>query len=161
MQTDQTLQSKLGPLMEPGPVAFSFSTTGWYVLAGLLLFFLSFLAYRALKNYRAQAYRRQALAQLEALPASKSDANPRAALAELTLLLALLKIVATQRYGRPKVASLSGMEWWRFLESTGKETPFGQYADKISTALFSEEGLDDQTLKTLQRLTKTWIKTHA
>ena len=101
------------------------------------------------------------MAQLEALPASKSDANPRAALAEVTLLLALLKIVATQRYGRPKVASLSGMEWWRFLESTGKETPFGQYADKISIALFSEEGLDDQTLKTLQRLTKTWIKTHA
>ena len=149
---------ELGPLMEPDPVPFSFSTPGWYFLGGLFLVFVLYYSYISYKKYRRNAYRRKALSQLSELENSNKDSQGSA---ELNSYLVQLKVVALQSYGRDVVASKAGKEWLSFLDSTGKNTPFTKYDAVISDSIYKEMTPDKESLLEISELTKRWIKTHA
>ena len=80
---------------------------GLWVLIAASAVALLLLAWRAWRRYRANAYRRQALGELDALAPSQADG--------ILLISAILKRVALVSYPREQVASLSGDDWARFL----------------------------------------------
>ena len=64
----------LHPLREPLPIGWWPPAPGWWLLAGLALAALLLLAWHALRRYRANAYRRQALFRLTELVTERRDA---------------------------------------------------------------------------------------
>ena len=148
----------IGTLLEPDPVAFSFETPGWYILAGILLMSLILFFVRWLRNYRKNAYRREAVKQLSAI---QNSTEGSAIGSSLQQLLTLLKIVAIQTYGRPAVAPLYGKNWLSFLQGKGKDTPFIEYESAIINALHAGKAVDRQEMEALFSLSKRWILTHA
>jgi hypothetical protein len=146
-----------GRLIEPDPVRFSFDAPGWYVLAVILIISFVIFFIRWMKRYRKNAYRRAALRRIAELT-SASTASTEIILNELMILL---KRVALQTYGRQKVASLSGEEWFSYLESKGKNTPFVEFEEPVTAAIYEGEKLENKTIDELVQLSKKWIKTHA
>ena len=68
----------LHPLREPLPVGWWPPAPGWWLLAALVLVALLALAWFALRRYRANAYRRQALARLRELATGyQQQADPQ------------------------------------------------------------------------------------
>lgn len=92
---------------EPAPVSMAPATAGWTVLALMLALAILWLLWRGVRQWRANAYRRAALAEL----ASAGD-DPAA-------VAAILRRTALAAWPRTRVASLRGGEWLRFLDSTG------------------------------------------
>ena len=149
---------KVGSLIEPDPVRFSFDTAGCYFIGIMLLLVAIILFYKWLHNYRKNAYRREALKELAAIKDKISENSSNAGLNQLFILL---KLVAIQTYGRSEVASLYGKEWISFLEEKGKETPFSNYASEFNNTLYVGTGMDNSKLQQLITLSKKWIVTHA
>ena len=65
----------LHPLREPELVSWWPPAPGWWVLGALLLLGLAILTWFALRRYQRNAYRRQALARLEALQSEYRSAG--------------------------------------------------------------------------------------
>ena len=156
--SEEIIPDDLGPLLEPDPIPFSFSTPGWYALAVVLIISGALFLVKWVKNYNLNAYRRKAIAKVNQL--KTIDEKPKN---EETLrqLLTILKIVAVQAYGRAQVASLSGENWLNFLEAKGHDTPFTQYKQAIALSIYQQKKTDQKTVDEISDLTKKWIKTHA
>lgn len=91
-------------LILPPPVAFWPATPAWYVLFAILAAMALWLGWRVWRRWQADAYRREALRELQ-------SAQP----AEIA---ALLKRTALAAWPRATVASLSGNDWAGFLRRT-------------------------------------------
>ena len=98
----------------PQPVSWMPQTWGWALAAALLLVVFMLLALRALRGYRANAYRRQALVELNGIERRVLDPQTRHdAVGDLA---ELLKRVALVAWKREEVATLSGAAWIDFLK---------------------------------------------
>ena len=150
--------TNIGTLYVPEPVRFSFETPGWYLLAGLLILLFILLIFKWLKQFRENAYRREALKNLAVIEDKFSKQQDVLCLNDV---LVLLKGVAIKAYGRQQVAQLYGNEWLQFLESKGENTPFTQYKHNIFNSLYEAVIVDVKELKKIMELSKKWIKTHA
>ena len=109
------LLDQLQDIVEPPPVSMAPATWAWAVLAALLLALAALAACAWLRHRRRTAYRRAALAELDALaPAlARGDAPALAALA------ALIRRTALAAFPRDEVATLTGSGWIAFLDRTG------------------------------------------
>lgn len=99
---------------------------GWLLLGLLLLAALAWAGRRFGHWRRRTRYRREALAELDAL--ATAPAGPQA----LVAISALLKRTALVAYPREAVASLAGTAWREFLCASG--TP--EFADAACDPLF-------------------------
>jgi hypothetical protein len=139
----------------PDPISYAPATAGWIVVGALLLALLVYLAWRAAKRWRANAYRRAALAELATIEKTTS----------LGALPALLKRTAIAATSRDEVAGLSGQEWLRFLDRTLGGESFtrghGQLLTRIAyrTQLQFDDIPRDDVAQLLQ-LSRRWIKHH-
>jgi hypothetical protein len=117
--------STIGQLIEPESIAYSFNTPGWYLVFGLLVLIALFIAILQYWKYRKNAYRREAVEQIKDFIQQKNE-NVVFELNEL------LKRMTIALYGRKKVASLYGLEWFNFLVSTTNKQSL------VSTDSFNE-----------------------
>ncbi|MBO9406274.1 DUF4381 domain-containing protein [Shimia sp. R9_1] len=143
------LINQLAEVPEPAPVSMIPQTVGWAVLAGALGLALLGWAWRIWRHYQANAYRREALA---ALDAAASDA---------AAISTILKRAALTAYGRTSVAALSGDDWLRFLDKTGgaAEGGFVKGAGRIlAAAAYRPEPV--AAGPDLQALARHWIRNH-
>jgi hypothetical protein len=90
---------------EPPPVSMMPQTWGWAVLALILLIAGMVAAIYMWRRYRANAYRRYAVKELEA-----ARQDPAA-------VAAILRRTALAAYPRRDVAGLTGDNWLRFLDA--------------------------------------------
>ena len=145
----------LHPLREPLAVGWWPPAPGWWLLAGLVLVALLALAWFALRRYRANAYRRQALARLSELATGyQQQADRQRFIAETN---ALLKSVALVAYPRREVAASSGARWLAFLNSSlGQEE---QFPEGFVSGAYHRQCPDIDTDQVL-RAAASWIRRH-
>jgi hypothetical protein len=144
--------------MVPEPVGFSFETPGWYVLLVFILILTAFLFVKWLLQYRKNAYRRAALKELDNINTRVSENPDRN---NLNDLLILLKRVSIKTYGRAEVASLSGSDWFVFLEKKGKDTPYTHFEKEMNSSVYGDAPVGNESFEEISTLSRRWIKTHA
>lgn len=141
----------------PPPVPYTPSTVGWLVVGVLLLAFVIGIAWRLARHWRANAYRREALAELEAI-----EREPGAVLQTLPALLKRTAIAATSR---ERVAALTGRKWLVFLDRTLGGESFSRGTGQLLTRIAYRDAAGLQAiprrdLDELLRLARRWIRHH-
>jgi len=109
MTNDLASLERLHDIVAPPPVPWWPPAPGWYVLGGVLFFLLALGLVAWLQQYRANAYRREALRELDALEEKQQWQE----------LSVLLKRVALSAFPRTEVASLTGESWMAWLNQHG------------------------------------------
>jgi hypothetical protein len=122
------LLNQLSEFTEPPPVSMVPATPAWTVLAALVLAGVAVAIWAWLRHRRVTAWRREAMAELDALAPGLEVCDPAA----LAALQTLLRRVALASAPRPQVAPLSGDGWTRFLADTGAR--FGDLARDLALA---------------------------
>lgn len=142
----------LKELAWPDAIPFVPQTTGWLIVALMLLTLLAWLAWRARKRWLKNAYRREALKSIDAM-----RANPSVA-AQLPLVLRRSALVA---YERRDVASLRGAEWTGWLnESAGRELFSADAARTLDGLAYGREQLSPADIEPLLAASRDWVRLH-
>ncbi|MEM8955610.1 MAG: DUF4381 domain-containing protein [Verrucomicrobiota bacterium] len=145
MAPDPTSLENLRDLVTPPPAPWWPPAPGWFALGAIVFAAALFLALRAYRHYRQNAYRRQALRELETTDSPQEIA-------------ALLKRTALAAYPRSKVASLSGSAWTDWLTTTSNTPLPAEVATQLTHSIFSKENTENA--QTLRAYTKSWIIHH-
>lgn len=156
MNETSTYNSTIGQLIEPESIAYSFNTLGWYLVFGLLVLLVLFVAIRQYWKYRKNAYRREAVTQIKDFIQQKNE-NLVFELNEL------LKRMTIMLYGRKKVASLYGLEWFNFLVSTSNKqsSVSTENFNEFTKALYNNSYELTETQKTeLAEFAILWVENH-
>lgn len=156
LQEDLSQPEGLGNILEPDPIAFTFETIGWKVLAVSLFIGAIVVLYRQLKLYRKNTYRREAIKKMQVIETENASSQSK-----LNHLNIILKQVAISAFGREQVAALYGDAWFSFLDSKHKNSDFAKYANTFKNAQYSDEEVDNDTLDLISGITKKWINQHA
>lgn len=146
----------IGPILEPDPVLFTFETIGWKIVGIVLLIVAIVLFYKWLKLYQKNKYRREAVQKLKLIETQKAESQYK-----INQLNIILKQVAIITFGREKVAQLYGNDWFVFLDSKNKKSEFAKYSVNFSDAIYNDKEVDETTLKSIYKITKTWINEHS
>lgn len=131
-------------------------TWGWSLLAVVIVALLALWGIRRYLRWRADAYRRAALIELD----QRLDDEGAIALAEI------LRRTALSAYPRERVAGLTGQRWWRFLDASlgDRRTPHfdGPLGQELSTAPYRATTTDGTTPPSaeLVALSRRWIRHH-
>jgi len=122
MDANGGLIKELADVSVPAAPSWLPQTQGWAVFGVVLLLAAFWAGWRALRRYRANRYRREALVELSALESSVDAGNEQRvrALASATVLL---KRTALAAWPREQVAALSGEGWGRFLGANAGSAP--------------------------------------
>lgn len=139
------LLEMLYPAPAPEPISMLPQTWGWAVLAACFVAVLIFGIVLALRHRRANAYRRQALVELDGC----SDDSAQIAL--------VLRRAALAAYPRAQVASLVGDDWMNFLKQSAD---ISQFSDSTLQALVNAPYRKGATVPGGADLARHWIKSH-
>jgi len=146
--------AQLHPLREPALIGWWPPAPGWWVLLALALLSLAGLAWALLRRYRAGAYRRRALRQLEAIRRDFQGGGSSAECVARTN--ALLKSVALRAYPRPEVAPASGRAWLDFLNHSAARKP--EFEEAFLHAPYEVNAAIDH--QRLHEAAAHWIQCH-
>jgi uncharacterized protein DUF4381 len=147
--------ANLHPLREPLAIGWWPPAPGWWLLLAITVAALVAAGYFGYRHYRANAYRRRALAALEQLRADFGEhADSRSYLSQIN---ALLKSVALIAYPRRDIAALSGRQWLDFLNTRVKTT--GLFQQDFAAATYRREAPDIDPEQT-RNCAAAWIKQH-
>jgi hypothetical protein len=132
------------------------------VVAALVFAVVIWVAWHWWRQWRANAYRRAALVELDQLVAQSHDSARR--VVALQALPELLKRTALAAFPRHEVASLSGTAWLGFLDHTGGSRDFtsgpGALITEIAYVPRYTEHLDQAQQEAVIQCVRRWIRKH-
>jgi hypothetical protein len=162
MSADPTSLDHLFDIVTPPPVPNWPPAPGWFVVGGVVLMLLFWIAWRAWRHWQAASYRRAAPAEWQQLKIQTAD--PRLQEAALRHLPELMKRTALAAFPRAEVASLSGIEWLRFLDRTGHTDAFtrghGQLLPELAYDPRAVTQLGAASVEELFGVIRLWIAGH-
>lgn len=130
------------------PISWWPLAPGWYVVLCILAISGVCWAFKWLREWQANQYRREALRELDEI--SPED------------LPSLMKRVSISVWPREKVAALSGDTWLQFLDQSGNTKEFTQGAGRFLLDLSYNPDCqitpDSQEYQQLLKLVRRWIK---
>ncbi len=147
----------------PEPVSWVPSTGAWYALAAAVAIGICVAVFLAVRRYRANRYRREALFRVDAISAAIGDPEQRdQALRQLPVLV---KQVALAFSAREEVARLSGDAWLEFLDRRWDGDRFRNGPGRLLPTIAygsrrSREAIPDAEIGELTALLRAWIKGH-
>ena len=147
--------ANLHPLREAIPIGWWPLATGWWLLIAIALLCMVGLVYVLVKRYRANAYRRRGLAQLQTLRQQFLEQENASQYVAQTN--ALLKSVALISYPRREVAASNGRQWLAFLNDRMSSTE--QFHSDFVTAAYSKT-CPDMDMDQMHRAARAWIRRH-
>lgn len=152
------LLKELAETDTPETISWLPQTIGWQLLLLLLLVMFAHKAYKALKRYQHDIYRRNALSWLSRLPeynASSPDNIYRQ-------LPSLLRKVSLYAYNRQEVCLLSHSAWEQWLDEQCTLTNFsGENAELLYQLAYKPNyQIDVQQMQRLRSDISTWIQHH-
>jgi hypothetical protein len=160
--SDPASLQNLNDIVTPAAVGWWPLASGWYLLLGVFSFALIWLAYRLINRWFANRYRRAALRELLLLKQAAQSEEMRAS--SLRQLPVLLKRTALSAYPRSDVASLSGNDWYQFLNSSLKEPVFTASMSitlgNISYSSRDTSAIDKHASEELIAASAQWMKHH-
>ena len=142
----------------PEPVAWWPQTLAWQVLAVLLLLAAAYSLFCYWRSWRANRYRRDALAKLAEIEQQSTQS-----LEPLLQLPVLLKATALKVYPRHKVARLSGQNW---LDSLNHDRPpiftasIGLSLTTVAYQPIDQWQFGSEQRQDLLNACRAWIKSH-
>jgi len=146
MSDSATSLDRLHDIVQPPPVPWWPPAPGWYVVLALAAVATAWLGFRYWRQWRANAYRREALRELK-------TADTPAEIAEL------LRRTAIAVAPRQTVASLSGSDWVEWLtESTGQPVPRPVHV-QLAGGIYEADN-EDTDVTPMRMYAETWIKQH-
>lgn len=162
MNPDAISLDHLHDIVMPPPVSWWPLASGWYwILVFVLFLFLVQLA-KWFIHWQHNLYRREALAELSRRETElENPAHRAAALLELS---ELLKRTALTTFPREQVASLTGKEWFDFLDQTARTPVFCDgHGAMLESAIRDPRvaaSLDEGKLRELVSIVRDWIAHH-
>lgn len=146
----------LNDIVLPGAVPWWPPAPGWYVVLIVMAAVLLWGAFRTLKAWRKNSYRRQAVQEL-----SKIRKQGSTAAVDIPVLL---KRAALSAWPRIDVAGLTGSAWHGFLDRTAPGASFPPTAALILDRLsYSARGAYEPSREEFELLcaaTECWIRRH-
>lgn len=144
----------LQPLREPEAIGWWPPAPGWWLLALVAALVLGALCALLLRRRRAGAYRRRALARLDAIRVRCAGHGDSTVFA--TEVNALLKRIAIDAYG-DHVAATSGETWEQFLRDSVAEGP--RFSAGFTQAIYRDMAgaLEEDAL---YRAARHWLARH-
>lgn len=124
MSSDPGDLANMADLALPQPVSFWPPAVGIWIIGAMAAAMLAVSAWRAWRRYRADAYLRRALAELDVLTGGGAEIGEAVS--------AILKRAAMVAYGREEVASLTGPGWAAFIARTA---PSGVQTDDLTVRI--------------------------
>ena len=157
--------TQLADVVLPAPVSWMPQTIGWQVLGVLLVIAALVAAWRMVRRYLRNRYRREALAEMRELEQRWQGGSASAAQL-LVALPPLLKRCALAAWPREQVAGLSGQRWVDFMQARAGSAQAGirglapllcelEYRDADALA-----ELDAQQLRAVLDASRQWIVGH-
>lgn len=160
--TDPTSLQNLNDIVLPEAVGWWPLATGWYFLFGLLLIILGWFAYTSVRRWINNRYRRAALQQLQLLAEDIRNSDKRDT--GLRQIPVLLKRTALSVYPRGQLASLTGKNWYDFLNSKVSKPTFTETTanllDEISYSVGDLRKVDTKAADNLLNASHHWLKHH-
>lgn len=146
MNDDDANLDRMHDIVVPEPIPWWPPAPGWYVVFAVLLCVAIFLAYRAWKRWRANAYRREALRELENA-------------ASVFEISELLRRTALAVAPRPVVAAQVGSSWPQWLEGTASVALSERVRKQLALGPYD---LSDSAgdVGDLKQYATEWIKRH-
>lgn len=146
MNNTATSLENLHDIVSPPPVPWWPLAPAWYVVLLLALCVLFWLGLHYWKQWRANAYRRAALREL-------NDARTTKAIAEI------LKRTALSIAPRESIASLTDPEWIAWLSNRAPKQMPDEVRRQLTEGIYSS-GEDPSELTTLRAYAAAWIQHH-
>ncbi|TWT43525.1 hypothetical protein KOR42_44660 [Thalassoglobus neptunius] len=145
MKTDPASLSNLQDIVLQEPVSWWPLAPGWWVVLGICAIGLAVWTFRIVRRWKANAYRREAIALIE-------DARTVADVANV------MKRTSLSAYPRQDVAKLSGTKWCDWLNQTGQLEMKSAVRRTLTEALYSGDATDG--LAELKSFATDWTKRH-
>jgi Domain of unknown function (DUF4381) len=145
----------LNPLREPEAITWWPLSPGWWLLALVVLFAITFLLYTLYRRYQARRYRRLGAAQLRRLHDSYSQHGNTYEF--ITAGNALLKSVALEAYPAAKIAACHGNKWVEFLNIGMPENKRFDPAFAVSIYEKNPDSIDSDAF---HEAANHWIRHH-
>jgi hypothetical protein len=142
----------------PAAISWLPQTIAWQIIFLLLMILLVCKIWQKYQEYKANAYRREALNWLRNLP-RYDEANPHPAYRQIP---ALLKKTALHYYGREVVNQQRFSEWEHWLDLQCAKCDFENKCPQLFTELAHAPviSIDNQKMSVLIEQVKRWIKYH-
>lgn len=150
---------KLSPIIDADPIPFTMDTMGWKVLSFTVFLAILFIAYKYYLRYKHNAYRREAVTQIQALVLSETESTS----AIISQIMFLIKQTALQSYDRKTVASLEGENWLNFLDKKLNQSFYINHQEVIASAIYKNEFNNNSAFNkdNFANMSIKWIKNHA
>jgi len=150
---DPASLDRLNDIVVPPAVSWWPPAPGWYFLAVVLLIAFLLACASMIRRYRANRYRREALAELVRLkpgPESLKD------------LADLLKRTAMTASGRDTVAALSGDQWVEWLNGQCAHPVFQDVSrELLARSLYTSNSTgSEQDVAALYQAVRQWVSVH-
>ncbi|VUD48720.1 hypothetical protein TDB9533_01290 [Thalassocella blandensis] len=158
-QQKAQLLAQLNDVKTPDNIGLWPPAIGWWIVAAILIAGAVTGTRAALRKYKNNRYRHQALQKLQQL--EQAESTPPAV--SLTHTLQMLKQCMFTAYpgARLYVGGLHGQEFITLLELTCEKSHFQKFDGYISRILYSPSPeIEHQQHSALLQEAKTWIKNH-
>lgn len=146
MNSDQTSLDRLHDLVLPAEVSWWPLAPGWYVVLVLVMLAACWYAWRAWAHWRANAYRRDALRELQSI----GDVGGAAE---------LLRRTALARVPRPVIAGLTGSAWLDWLAAQAPVPMPDVVRRQLSEGVYGPS-IESSELNAVRDYASHWIARH-
>lgn len=138
--------ANLADLALPPAIAFWPPAAGVWILGAAAVAALAVAGWRGWQRYRADAYLRQAEAEL-------------AKASSVEQVSAVLKRAALVAFGRERVASLTGLAWSAFLRETAPaRLPINRLAGRLDGLLATDGRAEAQDAASVSVEARAWLR---
>ena len=150
--------SQLRDIHLPDPISWWPPAPGWWLLAATGLLLLLILVAMLYQRYRARAYRRSAIRELERCYRQWRQCGGAADYPRH--MNSLLKRTAMVAYGRTGVAALNGVSWYAFLDRQHRPRFEHRFSSSPAMSAIYSGQSQPADIEALHRLSRHWLAHH-
>lgn len=144
MKEDPPSLSNLHDLVSPAEVGWWPLAAGWYVVGVLACAVLLQLVARAWKQWKTNAYRREALRELNAAES-------------IAAMIAILRRTALALVPRSEIAGLKGEEWAEWIAVRGPRPVSSELRDELAQGAYQRD-TKGRNPENLRNYIRNWIQ---